>query len=349
MTPFKIIYGIQQVGIGVRDADAAFEWYAKVLGADMLVFDDRKMATHMAKYMGGEAHQKRALLAMHPNGGSGYEIWQYQDREPQGLTDSLRPGDLGVNFITLKTYDIAASYAHLQRHQTEILTRPASTPDGEQSFFFKDPYGNLIQLKGGNNSWFTQRYGPLGGIQGVGIGVSDIDQAKALYADILGYSLVVCDEIVPLAGYTDRVRRVLLRMPAYPQGGFSELLGSSEIELLQCLDRTPNRIFADRYWGDLGYIHVCFDTKNIHTLIAECERKGFPFQVKSEATFEMGDTNGRWGYLEDADGSLVEFVEAQRVPLVKRFNWRIDLRQRDPHQPLSRWLLRAMRLKRVKF
>jgi hypothetical protein len=63
----------------------------------------------------------------------------------------------------------------------------------------------------------------------------------------------------------------------------------------------------------------------------------------------MGDANGRWGYLEDADGSLVEFVETQRVPLMKQFNWSIDMRQRDPHQPLSRWLLRAMRLKRVKF
>ena len=346
MTPLKIIYGIQQVGVGVQDADAAFEWYAKVLGADMLVFDDRKMATHMAQYMGGEAHQKRALLAMHPNGGGGFEIWQYQDRKPQGLATPLLPGDLGVNFMTIKTHDLVASYAHLQRHQTEILTAPAPTSDGEQSFFFKDPYGNLIQLKTAH-SWFSKRYGPLGGILGVGIGVSDIDQAKALYAAILGYSQVVYDEIS--TGSSGRIRRVLLRMPAYPQGGFSELLGSSEIELLQCLDRTPVRTFADRYWGDLGYIHVCFDTKNIHTLMDECASEGFPFQVKSEATFEMGDANGRWGYLEDADGSLVEFVETQRVPLMKQFNWSIDMRQRDPHQPLSRWLLRAMRLKRVKF
>ncbi|MEZ4987841.1 MAG: hypothetical protein R2795_22905 [Saprospiraceae bacterium] len=44
----KLIYGIQQIGIGVRDADAAFEWYASRLGSDVSVFEDDNVATYMA-------------------------------------------------------------------------------------------------------------------------------------------------------------------------------------------------------------------------------------------------------------------------------------------------------------
>ena len=37
----KLIYGIQQIGIGVKNAEIAFKWYAQNLGADALIFDDR--------------------------------------------------------------------------------------------------------------------------------------------------------------------------------------------------------------------------------------------------------------------------------------------------------------------
>lgn len=55
----KLIYGIQQIGIGVENADEAFKWYAKTLGADALIFDDSNEATYMAKYMGDKARKKK--------------------------------------------------------------------------------------------------------------------------------------------------------------------------------------------------------------------------------------------------------------------------------------------------
>ena len=70
--------------------------YAQVLGADLLIFDDRKVATHMAQFMGGQPHQKRALLAMNANGGSGYELWQYQDREPQAAKQPVLLGEFQI-------------------------------------------------------------------------------------------------------------------------------------------------------------------------------------------------------------------------------------------------------------
>jgi hypothetical protein len=78
----KLIYGIQQVGVGVENAEEAFSWYASRLGSDVVVFDDQNEATYMAPYMGGKPRNKRALLALNMLGGSGYEIWQYTDRKP---------------------------------------------------------------------------------------------------------------------------------------------------------------------------------------------------------------------------------------------------------------------------
>ncbi|MEM1216165.1 MAG: VOC family protein [Bacteroidota bacterium] len=347
MTTKKIIYGIQQVGVGVTDAQEAFRWYAKHLGADLMVFDDHNVAEDMARYMGGQPRAKHAILAMNHTGGGGYEIWQYSEREPQAADFSILLGDTGVNFMTIKSYDVPRAYEQLQGSGATLLTEPADGKDGHPAFYFKDPYGNLIHCKHSDN-WFSKKNGIFGAVLGVGIGVSDIDAALPLYSGVLGYSKVVYDYVDESNAEAGRLRRVLLRREQYPTGGFSPLLGESEVELIQALDRQSRKIFEDRYWGDLGYIHVCFDTRNIQDLIQECAAAGFPFTVQSDPNFEMGDTNGAWGYLEDADGSLVEFVEAHKVPLIKALNWSIQLKGRDPHKPLPNWLLKAMATKRVR-
>jgi hypothetical protein len=83
-------------------------------------------------------------------------------------------------------------------------------------------------------------------------------------------------------------------------------------------------------------------------LVAECNDRGFPFKVLSDESFDMGDANGHWGYLEDCDGTLIEFVETHKVPILKKLNWFINLKNRDPKKPLPNWLIKALSLKRVK-
>lgn len=349
----KIIYGIQQVGIGVSDAREASKWYAQNLGADVLVFEDDNEATYMAPYMGGKSHKKLAILSMNLNGGSGYEIWQYLDRTPQAPKCAIELGDLGINFITIKTQDAEKSFQSIKAKGVNIQSSVMTTPDGRKSFFIQDPYCNLIQIKE-FDSWFSRKKANIGGVYSCSIGVSDVEKTKVLFADILGYDEVVYDktasfgDLAFMKGSAGQQRRVLLRQSKDIKGGFSELLGKSEIELIQHLDREPVRIFKDRYWGDLGYIHLCFDVKNMPALIEECAQKGFPFKVISEQNFDMGDANGDWGYLEDPDGTLIEFVQTNKVPIMKKWNWYIDLRKRNPTKPLSRYLIKAMGLNKVK-
>ena len=76
-----IISGIQQIGIGVSNAEDAFTWYRKNLGFDVLLFDDVANATLMKQYTGGEVASRHALLALNLRGGGGIEIWQFKNRK----------------------------------------------------------------------------------------------------------------------------------------------------------------------------------------------------------------------------------------------------------------------------
>ncbi|PQJ77529.1 VOC family protein [Polaribacter glomeratus] len=349
----KLIYGIQQIGIGVENADVAFKWYATILGADALIFDDYNEATYMAKYMGGKSRKKRALLAMNLQGGAGYEIWQYADRKPSKPTHEFKIGDLGINFPCLKTRNIEKTYDRLQNLQQNIISKIVVEPDLSKCFYIKDPFNNILKIKE-FSSFYTNNKGELGGVFSAVLGVSNIENSLKLYADILGYDNVIYDktacfdDLSALNNGDKKFRRILLSHSKERVGGFSKLLGNSQIELIQAIENTPNKIFENRFWGDLGYIHLCFDISNMKILVEECKEKKLPFQVLSAPSFDMGDANGHWGYIEDADGTLIEFIETHKVPLIKKLGIYINLKNRNPKKSLPNWMLKGMSLKRVK-
>ena len=350
----KLIYGIQQVGVGVDDASEAFEWYATRLGADVSVFEDDNEATYMAPYMGGSPHMKKAILAMNMQGGSGYELWQYTDRVPQKPVQAVKVGDLGINIAKIKSRNIERSYQRLLSQDVDVVSSIYTDPCGKRCFYIRDPWENMLQVKE-SDSWYSESKLDVGGVYGATIGVRDIELALKLYSDILGYDKVIYDQsgafedLAEIPGGKGHFRRILLSHQDVRVGGFSKLFGESQIELIQCLDRKPNKIFENRYWGDIGFIHLCFDIRNMDDLVHECQEKGFPFRVLSNPSFDMGDASGHWGYIEDPDGTLIEFVETHKVPLIKKLNWNINLKNRNPEKPLPNWLIRAMSFKRVKF
>lgn len=350
----KLVYGIQQIGIGVDNAYDAFKWYATLLGADIPVFDDDTVNTFMAPYMGGEPHKKRAIFALNLQGGSGFELWQYLDRAPLKSVNGFSTGDLGINFIKVKSKDIEGSYKRLQDQKVRIISGIVQDVDGRKCFYIQDPCDNILQIKE-NDAWYIFRKFDTGGIFGCTIGVSDIGRSLQLYRDILGYSVIIYDksgvfeDLKSLPNGGAKFRRVLLTHPNDRTGGFSKLLGRSQVELIQSLDQPSGKILQDRFWGDIGFIHVCFDIYNMEAMIKECVEAGMPFKVISNDFFNMDKANGRFGYIEDPDGTLIEFVETYKVPLIKKINWGINLLNRDPNKPLPNWLIRALSLNRIKF
>jgi hypothetical protein len=63
----------------------------------------------------------------------------------------------------------------------------------------------------------------------------------------------------------------------------------------------------------------------------------------------MGLASGHFTYIEDPDGTLIEFVEIHRIPVSNKFNIGINLMKRDRSKPLPTFFFRLMKLNRVKF
>jgi catechol 2,3-dioxygenase-like lactoylglutathione lyase family enzyme len=349
----RIISGIQQVGIGVTDADEAFSWYSKVFGTDVVVFKDAARAELMKKYTGGEGHERYAILALNMQSGGGFEIWQYTSRKSMPAAFEIQLGDLGTFIVKIKSKDVKATYDLYKQMGVTLLSEPVKNPCGIESFFMKDPYGNIFEVME-DAYWFVNTGHLTGAVCGVTIGVSSIEKAKVFYEEVLGYDIELFssegeyDEFKNIPGGAHKFKRLLLGHTREMEGAFSRLFGSSVIELIEVTDRTPKKIFENRYWGDQGFIHVCFDINGMETHKKICANAGYPFTVDSADSFDMGEAAGHFAYNEDPDGTLIEYVETHRVPILKKIGWYLNLKRRNPAKPLPNWVVRSLSFSRVK-
>ena len=352
------ICGIQQIGIGVKNVEEAWKWYIRQFGMDCRIFEDEAEAKLMLPYTGGEPRRRHAVLAVNLQGGGGFEIWQHKGREPLTIKEEIRLGDLGIISCKIKAKNINDAYSYFKDNGISILNEPASGPDGEKTFFVMDPYRNIFQIVTGD-SWFLNEHKVTGGTYGALIGVSDIDKSKKLYSDILGYDTVVYDktgefpDLAGLPGGKGSFRRVLLKLSEPVTGPFSKLFGMSVIELISSTGAPGKKIYDERLWGDPGFIHLCFDIQGMDEIRDYCSEKGFPFTVDTKKSYEgnsfdMGEAAGHFAYIEDPDGALIEFVETQKVPILKKLGWYLDLRKRDPKKSLPDWILKTLRFSKVK-
>lgn len=350
----KIISGIQQIGIGNPDMQKAWKWYRKYFGMDIPVLEEAAEADLMKRYTRDKVESRNACIAMNLNGGGGFEIWQYTTRIPEPPKFEPQLGDYGLYMAKMKTVDIEATYNWFKKEGLNVISPIQKDPQGTPCFYMRDLYDNIFQIESSYH-WFQDPQDiKAGGAAGVVIGVSDMTAALRLYADVLGFDQILFDEtkkfddLSALPGGNEQFRRVMLTHSTPLEGPFSELLVGVKIELIQAINDKRQSIFKDRIWGDMGYIHLCFDVRSMDALKTECENAGFPFTIDSENSFDMGQAAGRFSYIEDPDGTLIEFVETHKLPILKKLNWYFDLDQRDQRKPLSRWMLKALRFSRKK-
>lgn len=349
----KIISGIQQIGIGVPKVHEAWKWYRKHFGMTIPIFEEAAEAGLMLPYTDGKPQSRHAILAINIQGGGGFEIWQYTGRTPEKPKFEIQLGDLGIYVAKIKAKDVKKTHEFYKSINSDLLSEIVKDPNGNIHFFIKDPYDNIFQIIEGN-TWFTDKKKLTGGVSGCIIGVSNIENARKMYSNILGYDEVVYDkegifdDFANLPGGDHKVRRVLLKHSKPRKGGFSKLFGSTTIELVSVKDREAVKIYKDRLWGDLGFIHLCFDISGMEYMREECKSIGFPFTVDSSNSFDMGEAAGHFSYIEDPDGTLIEFVETHKIPILKKMGWYLNLRKRNPEKPLPDWMLKMLSLTSVK-
>lgn len=348
----KVICGLQQVGIGVKDANESWKWYRAHFGIDIPVVADEGVAERMLPYTGGKPQPRFAILAVSLQGGGGLEIWEPRGRELNYPAQQPRLGDLGIFIAKIKSRDVKATFEEFSRKGLRLLGEP-TTFAGIRHFYMQDPWDNILEIVEDPYVMVPSKQFTTGGSFGAVLGVSDMDRSVAFYGKLLGYDKVLADEtgvfkdMECLPGGSRKVRRVLLAHSKPFEGPLSELMGPSHLELVQALEEPVVKLYENRYWGDPGYIQICFDVRNMESVRADCEALGHPFVCDSGVDFDMGDANGHFTYIEDPDGTLIEFVETFRIPVVKKIGFYIDFTKRDDRRPLPRWMIKALRFLRV--
>lgn len=351
------IRGIQQIGIGVADVETAWKWYRENLGATIKVFDDDSTANFMLPYTGGEKQRRRAILAVNLQGGGGFEIWQYKGRQSLAPKFEIQLGDLGIFAAKIGTTNVQKAHEFFTQ-KGEKVSPIVTDPHNDKYFWLNDPFGNTFQVIQKSHK-FSEQGTATNLVVGAIVGVPNINEALKVYQDILGYDVIAYDSKVSenfadfeaVAGGKGSFRRVILKHSQERIGGFGRLFGPSEIELVQVTDREPRKMFEGRFWGDHGFIHLCFDMQGMDELRKHCKETGYEFTIDSfealkGSSFDMGDSQGLFSYIEDKGGTLIEFVEAHKLPLVKGFA--LDLKKRNPNKPIPAILLKMLRFKRYK-
>ncbi|GAC1384681.1 MAG: hypothetical protein NVSMB45_12900 [Ginsengibacter sp.] len=190
-------------------------------------------------------------------------------------------------------------------------------------------------------------------MSGAVIGVTNMDHSLKFYRDFIGLSEMVSDSVVQAENFIDNSKKdtfrvVVLKKNKSNTGAFSKLLGDVEIELVQPLSNNRAKIFSERYWGDCGFIHLCFDVIDMDRLKSHGENMGYNFTVDSKNSYAMETSSGRFCYVEDPDGTLIELVETHKVPIYKKLNLHLDIKNRKSRKPLPDWMIKMLAFSKVK-
>lgn len=346
-----MINGIQQVGIGTHDVHKSWKWYRQNFGFDTPVFDEEAEAPLMVRYTGGASQSRHAILAMNLNGGGGMEIWQFKSRVPtQSKGFSLNQTGILITRIKCRS----AMLARESVSDNQKVGPLVSDPTGKAAFSVIDPFGNAFIVAESDN-WFRRKHSVYGGIEGVVIGVSDMEKALDFYRNVLEMDTVVYDktgvfdDFKNLEGGNQTFHRVRLTPSNRHKGAFSEVFGEFYLELIEVKSQSPgHHRFADRFWGDPGFIHLCFDVNEMDKIKTRAEAMGSPFTIDSGESFSMGEAAGRFAYLEDPDGTLIELVETDKITVSKKLGWYLTLSDSRKKRPLPRWIFSVVALNRVK-
>lgn len=348
------IHSIQHLGVGVPEHASAWKWYRKFFGLDIPFFNDEADAPLMTIYTNGNVISKRAAMVINLNGGCAMEVVCPTTFKARNADVTHQLGDLGIHIGWIKTRDIKKAFTFFKDNSAELLTDIVKLPNGWDTFYLKDPNGLIFQIIQ-SSEFFSRSKHPTGGVAGCSIGVSDSEKAISFYS-ILGYDKIIYDETVQfpdwasLIGGSGKYRRILLGQNNPSGGGFSKLAGKSYIELVQDLsDRVPIKIFEDRIWGDIGFIHLGFDVRKMDALEEKMEAAGHKFTCDTKDVLSMGEnTRVHCTYTEDPDGTLIEMIEVYKIPIIEKLGIFLNVEKRKPSTPLPDLMLKALKFSRIK-
>ncbi|MEN9700477.1 MAG: hypothetical protein RLZZ301_1675 [Bacteroidota bacterium] len=327
--------------------DESLSFYRKYFGMDIPFFDAVQDAPLMKVFTRHQVIEKRASMVMNLRGGSAMEIIRARSFEPRRQDGVFQLGDIGINALVMRSAAIAKS-AHRMDNASVYLD-----PQSKKRMYVQDP-DQLWLCVQEDSQQFLQGIHEAGGVLGVLIGVRSMEHALHFYQQVLGFRKVllnqtgVFEDWKDMPGGSERYHRIILSTEQAATGGFGEVIGFSQIELIQAQDRTASKIFKGRIWGDIGFVHLGFDVLGMKALEQKCLEAGFPFLCDSQSALAMGNSKVHCAYIADPDGTLIELIEVKRIPIIEKWGIYLKINPKNAHKPRSKYLLWLLRFSRIK-
>ena len=216
------------------------------------------------------------------------------------------PWDPGAAKLIFRVRDLAAVVNELRTRATPVVTlggAPVDTPTG-RSILVRDPDGSLLQLTQASAAEIAgaKSDGPIIATE-IGIAVADMKSAIDFYVGLLGFK----------AGESRHGTSGELRLNALTDGDLWQMAMSIPgTDVTVILARftipagTPARPFDWRI-QDVGAPQLQLEVTGLDALLERTARAGYRFLSVGAKPIER--SFGRFVFVIDPDGVLVEFVE----------------------------------------
>ena len=315
----SVFQGVDHVGVGVSDIDAAIEFYGRRVGFDRVLFDWTGELGGLETYVGRAPQVRIAMLengGATPIGAGRVKLVQVLDDEgPPPVPEGQAWGEVGVCEICLHVRGVGEVHASLVAAGCEELMPPISAAvvpndvDLDISYV-ADPWGTKLELIEWTGLW-SSLPGPARaeGVNHVAFGVTDMARTRAFYerlgfTELLFESFEFFDPMAPW--YTkpwydpETLPAQHMTMPMPTQGAAIEPV---------VLD--PPGHDCRGAWGHLGPMDFGIRVTNIDLAVSELRADGVEVHGEPQRVDLGGGREWRYVSFAEPDGNYVSLLEAR--------------------------------------
>lgn len=309
--------GVDHVGVGVSDVDAAIAFYGEHVGFDRVLFDFTGELPGLEAVAGTTPRARIAMLANSgatPVGPGRIKLVQRLDGDGvPPVPDGQAWGEVGVCEICLHVRDVEGVHAALVAAGCESLMEPmgADVPPTGIALdiaYVADPWGTKLEMIEWKGLWRSLP-GPSRseGVNHVAFGVTDMARTRAFY-ERLGFTELLFESVDffdPMAPWyqapwydPSRLPRQHMTMPMAAQGAAIEPV---------VLD--PPGHDCRGTWGHLGPMDFGIRVGNLDAAVAQLRADGVEVHGEPQ-TVPVGD-GGEWRYVyvAEPDANYLSLVE----------------------------------------
>lgn len=311
--------GVDHVGVGVSDVDAAIDFYGRSVGFDRILFDWTGELPGLEPFAG---RVPRVRIAMLENGGATpigpgrVKLVQVLDGNgPPPVPEGQAWGEVGVCEICLHVRGVAGVHARLVAAGCAELMPPISAAVEPNDValdisYVADPWGTKLELIEWTGLWRSLP-GPARaeGVNHVAFGVTEMARTRAFY-ERLGFTELLFESVDffdPMAPWYEapwydprNLPAQHMTMPMSAQGAAIEPV---------VLDPPGHDCRGE--WGHLGPMDFGIRVTNIDAAAAELRGDGIDVYGEPQTIDLGGGREWRTVAVAEPDGNYVSLVEGR--------------------------------------